>query len=1075
MTPTVAQPIPGATVDSRQIAFCDRNAPEVFHSVANPTEIWRADPFDVDTIHPEAREVFRRLLVRAAEAKSPLSGKVLLLHGVAGSGKTHLMRAFRTLAHRDGLGYCGYMQMAAEVGSYARYVLQNLIDGLEQRYDPDSDGDDRTGLTRLAAGLLDSVPGLTAEDRVRFRQEEPANPIILVEDFADRLAAQSAFASCDLELMRVLLHLQRPDSRVRNRALMWLRCQDMTETDRKLLGGIIPRTQDEDPQRLLAQLARLAAAVHRLPLVMLIDQLEDMQNLSMPVERFRKLVDVVTTLADQVPSAVIVIACLEDYYKNNRDAIGGGKQYRLEKDPEPIRLLSQRTLPEIRKMLAQRLAYLYEASDLDVPESDIFPFTEAQLAPLVSLYTRVVLDNFRQHHIRCIQASAWTAPTFGGTTSTTESDSQFDRNLSQLWNDFHSSFKGNVPDEEEELAVILADAIRSCGDELPDPFHFGTPQPDTKHPNMIEVDVHKVNDHEPLLVAVCNQPTQRNKLEQQIEQIEKRCGELPVALVRNVPFPKTKGAKSVERIAKLIKQNGRRVVVENAEWRRMLAFEAFRQQHGTTTGFLAWQRTARPLGELKSLQEILRLKSLIVPTPRSTSAPPAVPPAPPVAPPPTKPAPAPVPTASTTPPPLSFAPITGPLHLGQTSGVAPRAVELPVADLKRHAAFIGSPGSGKTTAALALIEQLLLRGIPAVLLDRKGDLARYVDPDAWTDTPLDPARVPDRDRLKATLDIRLYTPGAVAGRPLGLPVVPSGFAELSENDREQFARFAAAALGAMMGFKSNDADRQQQAILAQAIQVLAESSSAVTVQTLRALVKEKDDALVTRVGGFKSQVYERLADRLLTLWLNNKELFASDGGEVLDVDALLGTGAHAKPGRTRLSTISTKFLAGAEQVDFWVAQLLVAVGRWCARAPSDNLQAVFFFDEADQYLPAVQQPATKAPMMDLLKRARSAGVGVMLATQNPGDFDYKCRENVLTWLVGRVTEPRSIDKLRPVLSAAKTDAASRLAGQKAGEFHIATEQEVTAVRVAPSLVKTAQLPEDRITTLARTSASVGVN
>jgi hypothetical protein len=230
-------------------------------------------------------------------------------------------------------------------------------------------------------------------------------------------------------------------------------------------------------------------------------------------------------------------------------------------------------------------------------------------------------------------------------------------------------------------------------------------------------------------------------------------------------------------------------------------------------------------------------------------------------------------------------------------------------------------------------------------------------------------------------------------------------------------------------------------------------------------VKDQDDALVARVGGFKAQVYEKLADRLLTLWLNNKQLFV-EAGEALDVDALLGAGAHARPGRVRLSVVSTKFLAGTDQVDFWVAQFLVAVGRWCARAPSDRLQAVLFFDEADQYLPAQRQPATKGPMTDLLKRARSAGVGVLLATQNPGDFDYRCRENVLTWLVGRVTEPRSLEKLRPVLSAARGDAAGRLAAQRAGEFHVATEKEVTAVRVAPSLVRTEQLPEDRIAALA---------
>lgn len=74
-------------------------------------------------------------------------------------------------------------------------------------------------------------------------------------------------------------------------------------------------------------------------------------------------------------------------------------------------------------------------------------------------------------------------------------------------------------------------------------------------------------------------------------------------------------------------------------------------------------------------------------------------------------------------------------------------------------------------------------------------------------------------------------------------------------------------------------------------------------------------------------------------------------------------------------------------------------------------------DEADIYLPAIRQPATKARMEDLLKRARSAGVGLFLATQSPGDFDYKCKENVRTWLIGRVKEPRAIEKLKLMLAS----------------------------------------------------------
>jgi hypothetical protein len=109
---------------------------------------------------------------------------------------------------------------------------------------------------------------------------------------------------------------------------------------------------------------------------------------------------------------------------------------------------------------------------------------------------------------------------------------------------------------------------------------------------------------------------------------------------------------------------------------------------------------------------------------------------------------------------------------------------------------------------------LLARDVPAVLLDRKGDLCRYADPAAWNRTLGDPAHALARQSLQAKLDVALFTPGEPTGRPLALPVVPPGFDQLPEADRERFAQYAAAAMGSMIGFKSSDRDKGQRAILA---------------------------------------------------------------------------------------------------------------------------------------------------------------------------------------------------------------------------------------------------------------------
>jgi DNA helicase HerA-like ATPase len=405
-----------------------------------------------------------------------------------------------------------------------------------------------------------------------------------------------------------------------------------------------------------------------------------------------------------------------------------------------------------------------------------------------------------------------------------------------------------------------------------------------------------------------------------------------------------------------------------------------------------------------------------------------------------------------------------PVPLGQTRGAMPTPVELKPKDLCRHAAFLGGTGSGKTTAALAVIEQLLLAGVPAVLLDRKGDLARYADPVAWTTPEPDPERAKRREQLRAVLDIALYTPGSDAGRPIAIPVVPDDLAHMSADDREQTARFAAASFGKMLGYHSRTHEPKK-VILQKAIELLARTPDrGVTVTGLREFVGEMDDALTLAVGGYEARHYQNLAQDLLTLGHAYSRLL--ERGERLDVDTLLGR--RLPPGKTRLAVVNTQFLGDADTIDFWVSQFLLTVDRWRAKNPADSLRAVFLFDEAEKYLPAsnTKQPATKGPMESLLRRARSAGIGLFLVSQNPGDFDYRCRDQIVTWLVGKLTQKTGIDKLRPLLER-RPEAADKLAGQKAGEFYLVREGDVSPVSTARNLIPTEQVPEDRILQLAR--------
>ena len=268
-----------------------------------------------------------------------------------------------------------------------------------------------------------------------------------------------------------MLHLERTEPRVRSRALMWLRCQDMRPQDRDWIGGAVPRTDDADPMRMLQQLAKLTDAVHGVPLVLLIDQLEDMANQSAPVERFLKVIDAITAFTDAVPNTVVVLACLEDYFKANVEKLNKAKQDRLVRDPEPIRLLGNRTLDEIREMTARRLAHLYDTAEVEVdPANELVPVprrpprqVEQPAGPRRSRFPAAAPSAL--HH-RGPMGRAGRRRRLRAAGLRSEND------LDALWNDFHSAFQATVPDGEEELARVLADAIGAATAELPDGFQF---------------------------------------------------------------------------------------------------------------------------------------------------------------------------------------------------------------------------------------------------------------------------------------------------------------------------------------------------------------------------------------------------------------------------------------------------------------------------------------------------------------------------------------------------------------------------------------------------------------------------
>jgi DNA helicase HerA-like ATPase len=241
----------------------------------------------------------------------------------------------------------------------------------------------------------------------------------------------------------------------------------------------------------------------------------------------------------------------------------------------------------------------------------------------------------------------------------------------------------------------------------------------------------------------------------------------------------------------------------------------------------------------------------------------------------------------------------------------------------------------------------------------------------------------------------------------------------------------------------------------------------INLKNLITYIAGKSPTFLQTIANLDLELVQKIVQDLSTFSLDKGRIL-TQRGDPLTMETLLNIRRDADKQvipneRTRVSIISTKFLGNATL--FFVAQLFIESARWASKNPSTSLQAVLFIDEADIYMPARGSAATKEPLLNLLKRGRSAGLSVGLATQSPGEMDYQGRNNVETWFIGKIKERVALDKVSPMV--AEPEFMHDIPFQDVGRFVLVTGSVLTRLHGTPSMLVTAQLSEDQILALAR--------
>ena len=407
----------------------------------------------------------------------------------------------------------------------------------------------------------------------------------------------------------------------------------------------------------------------------------------------------------------------------------------------------------------------------------------------------------------------------------------------------------------------------------------------------------------------------------------------------------------------------------------------------------------------------------------------------------------------------------GKFYLGRTYDLGDKKLEDDLVlydskDLVTHGVVLGMTGSGKTGLCIALLEEAAMDNIPAIVIDPKGDIANLLltFPDLTPENfrPLineDDARkkdiTPDEhaaetaamwksgleswgqsaERIRTfrdKIDMAVYTPGSNAGLPvfiLSSLDVPT-FEILDDN--EALAERIESTVSSLLSLVGNKADqiRDPEHILLS--NIFSHSWKAGHGVTLEALVRHIQVPPFDKIGVMDLETVCPQKNRIdLALKINN--LLASPGfstwlqGEPLDIKRML----HTPEGKPRISIFSIAHLGDSERM-FFVSLLLNEMLGWMrSQNGTTSLRALLYMDEIYGYLPPSAMPPSKKPMMTMLKQGRAFGLGVLLATQNPVDLDYKALSNIGTWWLGRLQTER--DKAR-VLDGLEGAAASNKSG-----------------------------------------------
>lgn len=1022
-----------------------------FDWVMRLDDVWRDVPYDVPEFNAAIRKGIIEKALKIGES-SPLGWVIL---GPAGAGKTHLLSSLRHDALENRMTFI--LGDMTDVKDFRETLLLGFLSSLRE---PEA-----LPQCRLIIKDILSLLGLNDEKAHRYaialskvpRQNLVDNTNKVIQALAPRYKKQMIEHQ---DILRALFLLNSEDFLLGGIGYNYLLGIELEHAE---AAGVGIRRLKQEPIKLLKGLTWIAGL--RGPTILALDQLDAIVNeyhiassstgdnqTSEDHLAAKAIIENLgrglSALADHTTRTMCVVSCLETTWNIlTRTALKSSTdRYEAPRLLQP--LTSIETLNDI---VSRRLALSFSESSFK-PPYQTWPFKPSCLGQAAGLTPREILKRCDMHRRNCIDSGhVYELSTFEDLALNGEPVKERDEFV-RLDNSFEALKKKTftpsllAEDYEDSLGDIFQTACRLLIREAPLPDDIDV---------LLETRFGGGKNFKPLHVRtslifslkggeethICIRVLQKTNANAFITRlasaitasgIDDKIGFRRLFIIRNNPLPK--GPKSKEIIGSFKKSGGRFLVPGEDDLRALWALKQLEKQ--SPPYFEEWLCTRQPLSTRPLFRQMfpelagpdsIRLrqtpKKFIADEKRDPAAEVAISPR------------------------LDIRSAGARLlNIGtslDSDSVKP-GIDLPLSSLLKHTAILSSEGSGATLLLRNLLENCVLAGMPATVVDPGGVLINLgeswpAQPEGWTADH--DARAADYLR---TLELKIWTPGLEDGAPLPLPPLPDfriltptapDYSDLLED----LVVMSQSVLSGYLAGKRSGKIKKMNSLLGSALHHFAVRGGGDTADFLM-LLNDLPPEAGNGMRGAAKLALETAA--LIRSGIENDPLVDLDSADI-NVRRMLFEPLDDK--KTRVSVISLQGLPELEDKRRFITLLNTALysSLRSTQAGNGSITGLFALRQAEDYLPAGKTPACKAALLRLSGIGRRYGLGMLLSTKNPKELDSSTIMHFANWFFGKMNSPAAIRAARTVLNARGGEGRD-VTGLERGQFFISA-----AGRISP--------------------------